>query len=114
MSEPAVPAVTEKESMHAALFAEQANRRLSLSELARQTGIPTGTLSWWKQEIRRRETLRSASLPEFVAVTVRDDDPLAPAAGFEVLLPNKVRIHVPAAFDEDALHDLVVTLASVC
>ena len=38
----------------------------------------------------------------------------AVGAGFEILLPNGVRLHVPSAFDESALHRLVSTLASAC
>jgi len=115
MSQTAAPEVTEKERMYAALFTEQASRRLSLSALARETGIPSGTLSWWKKEIRRRESRRSScARPEFVPVTVRDTKPLTADAGFEVLLPNGVRLRVPSAFDESALRRLVVTLASAC
>ncbi len=115
MSHPAAPEVTEKEQMYVALFAEQASRGLSLSALARETGIPTGTLSWWKKEIVRRESRRLASSrPEFVPVTVRDTIPPIADAGFEVLLPNGVRLRVPSAFDESALRRLIVTLASAC
>ena len=100
--------------MYAAMFAEEAEHGLGLDELAHQTGIRLSTLSWWKREIPRREARRSASLAEFVAVTVRDDDPRPSAIGFEVLLPNRVRIHVPAVFDESVLHTLLVTLVSAC
>ena len=109
------PEVTEKERMYVSLFAEQTARGLSLRGLARETGIPRGPLSWWKMEIRRGEARRLPSArPEFVPVTVRDTAPSTTRDGFEVLLPNGVRLHVPAAFDESALLRLVVTLASAC
>ena len=80
--------------------------------LSRETGIPPGTLSWWKKESRRRESRRSAAPTEFLPVTVRDAAPSSATSGFEVLLPNGVRLYVPSAFDEGALHRLLVTLAS--
>jgi len=115
MSQTVAPEVTEKEQMYVALFAEQASRGLSLNALARETGIPSGTLSWWKKELRRRESRRSSSTrPAFVPVTVRDTTASPGDAAFEVLLPNGVRLRVPATFDESTLHRLVVTLASAC
>ena len=109
------PEVTEKEQMYVALFAEQASRGLSLSGLSRETGIPTGTLSWWRKEIRRRVVRRrSPASSAFVPVTVRDSSPSSATAGFELMLPNGVRLHVPAAFDESALHRLLSTVASAC
>lgn len=111
------PEVTEKEQMYVALFAEQASRGLSLSGLSRETGIPTGTLSWWRKEIRRREVRRRTPAPAssaFVPVTLRDSAVSSVGAGFELMLPNGVRLHVPPVFDEGALHRLVATVASAC
>ena len=81
MSSSAAPAVTEKERMYVALFAEQSARGLSLTALSRETSIPTGTLSWWTKEIRRREALRrSSGEADFVPVTVRETGPSRTAA----------------------------------
>ena len=114
MSHPCPPAVTEKEEMYAALFAEQARRGMSQEGISRRTGIRLSTLSWWRKEIRRREALRSSMAMEFVPVTIGDPDAPPNSIGFEVLLPNGVRLHVPTVFDKDALHGLVSTLASAC
>ncbi len=115
MSRSPAPEVTEKERMYIALFEEQALRGLTVPALASESGIPSGTLSWWKKEIRRREARRSSAPPiEFLPVTVRDTPPSSATSRFEVLLPNGVRLLVPTVFDEGELHRLVVTLASAC
>ena len=106
--------VTEKEQMYVALFEEQARRGLTVPALSRETGIPASTLTWWRKEIRLREARRSSGPTGFLPVTVREETRSCAPSGFEVLLPNGVRLHVPSAFDEGALHRLVVTLASAC
>jgi len=114
MSHSPTTAVTEKERMYVALFEEQARRGLTVPALAREAGIPASTLSWWKKEIRLREARRSETRSDLVPVTVRDVSPSDIPTGFEVLLPNGIRLHVPTSFDEGALERLVVTLTSAC
>jgi transposase-like protein len=101
--------------MYIGLFATQKKRGLSLAALARESGIPAGTLSWWKKEIRRRADRRGSSpRPSFVPVTVRPASRPVTDAGFEILLPNDVRLRVPTAFDKNDLERLVATLVSAC
>ena len=109
------PAVTEKEQMYVDLFAVQEQRGLSLAALGRETGIPTGTLSWWRKEIRRRAARRRSSpAVAFAPVTVRPSSRPVGDVGYEILLPNGVRLRVPAAFDDGDLERLVTTLVSAC
>ena len=94
---------------------------LSVRAMADRAGMPPGTLSWWRGDLRRRERLRRApavtSLPapppsraaSFVEVTVspsvdaataRVGDAAAEseAEPFEIELRGGRRVRVPAAF----------------
>jgi transcriptional regulator with XRE-family HTH domain len=76
---------------------------LTLREMATRAGVATGTLAWWRSEIRRRDAERTASeeLPEFVEIVATSDpepDPELAPLHFEVELRGGRRIRVPAEY----------------
>jgi transcriptional regulator with XRE-family HTH domain len=72
---------------------------LTLREMATRAGVATGTLAWWRSEIRRRDAERAASeeLPEFVEIAATSEPELA-LLHFEVELRGGRRIRVPAEY----------------
>ena len=125
------PVVTEREKFYVELFAERAERGVSMTTIAREKGIPSGTLHWWAKEIRRRESARNGGLvvprrrttsrksaqhaaPAFVPVEITDaSSALGGAADFEVRLRNGTEVRVPPRFDASSLRQLVEILGAV-
>lgn len=125
------PVVTDREKFYVALFSEGAERGLSMTALAREKGIPSGTLHWWAKEIRRRESARNGgpvvprrrttrkksapdAAPAFVPVEITDaSSTLGGAADFEVRLRNGTEVRVPPRFDGASLRQLVEILGAV-
>ena len=86
---------------------------LSVRQMAERAGMPPGTLSWWRGDLRRRERLRRAppaapqsSPAAFVEIVVSpggDEVSAAAAAApdcapFEIELRGGRRVRVPVAF----------------
>ena len=85
---------------------------LSVPAFARQEGVNTNTLQWWRHTLRRKreEPLTRTEGPRFVAVEVASAEPVA-GGGFVVQLGGSGhRIEVPADFDATALRRLVGAL----
>jgi transposase-like protein len=83
---------------------------LSMGEFCARRGLKPATLSWWRQEIRRRGgEKRSASDVELVEIGrgVSSVD-----SGFAIELTNGLRVHVPMRFDAAALKELLGVLGA--
>ncbi len=80
------------------LFALRDHEGWTLRELSSATGVPTGTLSWWRAELRRRD-----AQPQFVEVVLEADGPpseddAVSQVRFEVALRDGRRVLVPASY----------------
>jgi len=126
-------AVTEE--FYRQLLADQSKSGLSLREFASKRGIPVGTLSFWRHELKRRDAERGkrkskskktakGTKPRFLPVSfVTPPDPPAmeprpagvsrPAGqGYEIVLgPDRV-LRLPSDFDGAQVAALVRAVAS--
>lgn len=84
---------------------------LSYARLAKETGIPVGTLAWWAHRVRREQERAPAALPtEFVEVIPTADG--RGADEFEVRLPSGIVLQVPADTDRSMVLRLLSALLS--
>ena len=119
----------ETEKFYRQLVAEQEESGLSIRAFAATRGIPPGTLSCWRHELRQRDAARArrgdkATKPRFVRVNVVGAGavagaaaPLAKPAGaravvYEVVLGRDRVLRLPAEFDEARVAALVRAVAS--
>lgn len=114
----------ETEKFYRELLAEQDKSGLSVREFAEKRGVPTGTLSFWRHELKQRDAARAqkakkkSSKPRFVPVSVVPaPPPKAPAAerpraGYEIVLGQDRVLRLPAEFDEKRVAALVRAVAS--
>jgi transposase-like protein len=123
----------ETEEFYRQVLADQSKSDLSLREFASKRGIPAGTLSFWRHELKRRDAERGKrkskkkareAKPKFLPVSVvTSPDPPAieprPAGvskqareGYEIVLgPDRV-LRLPADFDGARVAALVRAVAS--
>lgn len=93
----------------AALLARREREGLSLRQLAEESGIPSGTLSWWSWQLRQRPTKAECQSPAFVEVmasAARDDGQVV------VRLGNGLEVEVRPGTDAEWLRELVAALRS--
>lgn len=86
---------------------------LSYARLARETGIPVGTLAWWSHRVRREESgssERSAPSSDFVEVIPTGVG--RESAEIEVRLPGGVAVLVPAGTDLSSVLRVLSALLS--
>jgi transposase-like protein len=123
----------ETEKFYRRLVAEQEESGLSIRAFAATHGIPPGTLSSWRHELKERDAARArrgdkATKPRFVRVNVvgagagagpgtPEPAPLAKPAGaraavYEVVLGRDRVLRLPADFDEARVAALVRAVAS--
>lgn len=125
----------ETEGYYRQLVAEQAESGLSIRAFAARRGVPAGTVSAWRHELRRRDAVRAqaeerGAQPGFVRVNVVGAGSMggartplpAPAARqepsspgpvvYEVVLAQGRVVRVPAEFDEARVAALVRAVAS--
>jgi transposase-like protein len=115
----------ETEKFYREFLAEQDRSGLSVREFAEKRGVPPGTLSFWRHELKRRDAAAGArkpkrvSKPKFVPVSVvgAAEAPKAPTsdrprAGYEIVLGQDRVLRLPAEFDEKRVAALVRAVAS--
>jgi len=114
----------ETERFYRELLAEQDKSGLSVREFADKRGVPTGTLSFWRHELKQRDAARAhkakkkPSKPKFVPVSVvAAEAPKPPAVdrprvGYEIVLGEDRVLRLPAEFDEKRVAALVRAVAS--
>ena len=91
---------TDREQEMRALLALREAEGLTMRELAAASEVPSGTLSWWAAEIRRRDRAAAAD-PDFVEILVASADEHTDedaALCFEIALTGGVRVVVPARY----------------
>lgn len=121
----------ETERFYRRLLAEQVRSGLSVRAFAKMRGVPAGTLSSWKHQLKKRDAESKARRtpapratpprPTFVPVSVvpaaagaGEERPrrLPTSDGYELLLgPGRV-LRVPHDFDEQRVAALVRAVAS--
>jgi len=111
----------ETEQLYRRLLAEQAESRLSMRTFAAERGVPAGTLSFWKHELRKRDARTKRSGPalgtRFVPVSIVGAvaaEPAPPASPgiYEVVLGENRVLRLPADFDAARVAALVRALGS--
>ena len=93
-----------REEMQRAL-AHRDRHGLTYCEAAAEFGVSEHTLAWWSWRLRKEERESES----FVEVEV---DESHAAGGLEVEAPSGHVVRVPEDFDADALHRVLVVLAS--
>ena len=129
---PPVPRLTEKERFYRTIFEEAEERGIPLAQIAVEKDIATGTLSWWKCEIRRREALRrgvrvkrknsrAEESIEFVPIELPLEEERLPAPAavpegccFEVALPGGATVRVPDEFEDAVLTRVIRAVRAAC
>ncbi len=114
----------ETEKLYRGLVAELDASGLTQREFAEKRGVPAGTVSFWKHELKKRDAAAKArkskkkpSKPKFVPVSVvpapKPVEPAAKAAeGYEIVLGPDRLLRLPAGFDEGRVAALVRAVAS--
>lgn len=85
---------------------------LTYTELARESGLSAGTLSWWSWRLRRGK--RGHKGRNFVELVPPERADGGAGGEFEVVLRSGRRISLSREFDEAALVRLVKVLESAC
>jgi transposase-like protein len=112
----------ETEKFYRGLLAEQSRSGRSLRAFAATRGIPAGTLSSWRHQLKRRDADRAsrkdkAAEARFVPVVVGARVPESPRpttnpAIYEVVLGHDRVLRLPADFDDTRVAALVRVVAS--
>lgn len=118
---PGPEARAQREKYWRALIQECERSRLSRPEFCDRKSINAGTLSWWCDEIRRRDHQRQAAAPKQrrrkrrtaakpqAFVPVRLIEPAPRGASLEVVIGGRT-VRVPAGFDPADLTNLIAVL----
>jgi len=86
---------------------------LTFKTLARESGVPAGTLAFWAWKLRQSALQREPIAPActgFVELVPGPDVPSAVESRVEIVLVSGRRVVVPADVDEDRLVRLVRAL----
>lgn len=113
------------ERFYRGLLAEQARSGQTVRAFARARGVPAGTLSFWRHQLKKRDAARAeASESQFVPVhvvdagTVADPVPRGPTratrarTSYEVVLEKGRVLRLPADFDDARVAALVRAVTS--
>ena len=119
---------SETERFYRRLIAEQERSGSTARAFAEARGIPPGTLSFWRYELKRRDQARAEvalarPVPSFLLVSVAESCPSAPAPasstsaperaeGYEVVLGGGRVLRLPRDFDDSRVAALVRAVAS--
>ena len=95
----------------------QAASGLSIPDFCSQEGVSTASFYAWRRRLAAPPHAAPAAPPLFVPLHLdpppRRDDTTAPARGFEIELPHRVRLRCDAAPDPEWLGRLVAALAGL-
>lgn len=104
----------ETEESYRRLVAEQEGSGLSIRAFAAMRGIPPGTLSSWRHELKQRDAARARddeTRAPFVLVNVKPEPSSVRPVVYEVVLGRDRVLRVPAEFDEGRVAALVRAVA---
>ena len=119
----------ETERFYREILAEQRESGLSVRAFGKAQGIPAGTLSFWRHQLRKRDAARRGKRkpkPGFVPVRVVEGRAASPVpraeptnatppsggGGYEVDLGGGRVLRLPADFDDGRVAALVRAVAS--
>lgn len=112
----------ETERRYRQLLGEQVRSGLSVRAFAERRGVPAGTLSYWRHELKRRDVARAqpqrqASRTSFLPVKVIASEetlaaPSAAPGGYEVLLGRDCVLRLPRDFEIARVVALMKAVAS--
>ena len=103
--------LTERGGEMRRLLAAQKRSGLSLAEFARQRGLRSNTLSWWRHRLRGSDDEgECASAGQFMEITAACGVDEAHTAAFEVVLGDGTVVRVPSRFSEESLRCLLAVL----
>ncbi len=109
---------SEREAFYRAVLAERERSGKTYGRIAVERGIPVGTLTWWRGELRRRDARRQGEGTEpgirFVPVDLTPAAERPAPPDFAVTLPCGTVVRVPAGFDAEALAKLLRVLSATC
>jgi hypothetical protein len=109
---------SEREAFYRAVLAERERSGKTYGCVAAERGIPVGTLTWWRGELRRRDARRQGPVVEpgirFVPVDLSAAAERPAPPEFAVTLPCGAAVRVPADFDAEALAKLLRVLSATC
>ena len=114
----------EKERFWREVIERQRNSGMTIGEFCEAEGLKSWSLSWWKQELRRRDRERRPSKRQsgkqtpkpkdaspFVPVQVVPEEPdFQRSTSIEVVLPSGRMVRVRAGFDPQALAGVLQVL----
>jgi len=93
------------------LLRRRESEGLSYAQLARETGIPVGTLAWWSHRLRIEGTGETENAgADFVEVIPAGD--YATTAEIEIALPSGIQVRAPATADRTTLVRLLTAILS--
>jgi hypothetical protein len=86
---------------------------LTFKALARESGVPAGTLAFWAWKLRHEALARQQASPSpagFVELVARPKEPCVAEGRVEIVLVGGRRVVVPVDIDESQLARLVSAL----
>lgn len=92
------------------MLARRDREGLTLAELSRRTGVPTGTLGWWASRLRREVPAGFIELVELPAPA----EATGATGRVELVLKDGLRVVLPCGIDAAEVQRLVRALESRC
>jgi transposase-like protein len=99
---------SEREQYWRGVVRDQPASGLSISEFCRQREVSAASFFRWRRKLGQRQQEDSAA--KFVSIELAPPPAHAGQPSFEVVLPDRCRIIVPARFDADSLRELLGVL----
>lgn len=104
----------DKRAKYEGLLRRREREGLSYRELARESGVPAGTLAWWAQRLGQERSEGGVRPgPRFVELVAREAA-AGSAVRYEIQLLSGRRVLVEGAFQDEALARLVAVLERPC
>jgi transposase-like protein len=99
---------SEREEYWREVIRDQEASGLSISAFCREHEVSPASFFSWRRKLAAAG--REEVAEKFLPIELAPPTPSAGQAGFEVALPNGLRVFVPPRFDADALRDLLDAL----
>lgn len=99
---------SERERYWREVIRDQAASGLSISAFCREHDVSPASFFSWRRRLATDS--REEAAGKFIPIELATATPSATPGGFEVALPNGLRVHVPPQFDAEALRRLLDVL----